>query len=177
MTKSPDLTLVVPCFNEAARIAETVRALTSWFPDHAEILVIDDGSSDETFEIVRELGSRNASVRAHRLPSNRGKGAAVRAAIPIVTGEKAVLMDADLAFDRASIELAVTALDEVDVVLGNRRHGQSRYSVPVRLFGFLYRRHLVGLAFNLFVRWLVGFGFRDTQCGLKGFRSCEAASP
>ena len=167
---TPGLTLLVPCFNERTRIAAALRTLTTWFPDRTEILVIDDGSTDDTFDIVTSVSLENPAVRVYRHVPNRGKGAAIRAAIPLVRSEMVVLIDADVVFDRRSVEGAVLALREADAVIGNRRHDESRYSVPVRLFGFLYRRHLVGLAFNAFVRALVWFPFRDTQCGLKAFR-------
>jgi glycosyltransferase involved in cell wall biosynthesis len=101
---------------------------------------------------------------------HRGKGAALRAAIPLVRADAVVLIDADLAFDRDSVQRALEALATADMVVGNRRHHDSYYAVPVRLFGFLYRRHLVGLVFNAFVRSLLQVGLRDTQCGLKAFR-------
>ena len=101
---------------------------------------------------------------------NGGKGASIRAAIGSAAGEHIVLVDADLAFGRDSIAAVLQGLDEGDVAIGNRRHVESRYSVPVRLFGFLYRRHLVGLTFNALVRTAFGLPYRDTQCGLKAFR-------
>jgi hypothetical protein len=87
-----------------------------------------------------------------------------------IQSEHVVLVDADLAFGRDSIARVVQGLHEADIAIGNRRHVESRYSVPVRLFGFLYRRHLVGLTFNALVRTAFGLPYRDTQCGLKGFR-------
>ena len=82
-----------------------------------------------------------------------------------------MLLDADLAYDHESVDRVLDGLETADMVVGNRRHHDSRYSVPVRLFGFLYRRHLVGLAFNAYVRALLPLNLRDTQCGLKGFRN------
>ena len=132
--------------------------------------MIDDGSADDTFEQAGRYATRHAHVRVHRLPRHRGKGAAIRAAIPLVRSDMVVLMDADLAFDRESVQRAIDGLASADMVVGNRRHDGSYYSVPVRLFGFLYRRHLVGLAFNTFVRAVLHVSLRDTQCGLKAFR-------
>lgn len=169
MAAAPPISIVVPCYNEGDRIATTLSTLDGWFGDRAEILVVDDGSVDGTAERARTIATR-AVVRVHRLERNGGKGRAIRAAIPLAAGDAVVVTDADLAFDRESLERAVAALDQADLAIGNRRHPRSRYSVPVRLFGFLYRRHLVGMAFNQFVRLLVPVGVRDTQCGLKAFR-------
>lgn len=162
--------IVLPCFNEAERIVTTLSTLEAWFGDAVDVVVVDDGSSDDTDGRVRAWASGRPNVRAHRLAVNRGKGGALRAAIPLATGEHVVFLDADLVFDRASVAAVLEALSDADMVVGNRRHQESRYSVPVNLFGFLYRRHLVGMVFNAFVRMLLQVGLRDTQCGLKGFR-------
>ena len=161
--------IVLPCFNEEAGLRQTLTALTAWFEDRPEIVVADDGSTDGTVRVAETFAAANPHVRVCRLP-HRGKGAAIRSGMAQATGEYILLVDADLPFDRPSIEAARDALAAADVVLANRRHHDSRYTVPVRLFGFLYRRHLVGWTFNLLVRTLLRVGHRDTQCGLKGFR-------
>ena len=170
MSDEPRISFVLPCFNEGSRIASSLTTLESWFGAGAEVLVIDDGSADDTFEQAERYAARHAHVRVHRLPRHRGKGGAIRAAIPLVRADLVVLMDADLAFDRESVQRAVDGLATAEMVVGNRRHDGSYYSVPVRLFGFLYRRHLIGLVFNAFVRSVVPVSLRDTQCGLKAFR-------
>jgi glycosyltransferase involved in cell wall biosynthesis len=166
----PRVTFVLPAFNEGSRIGSSLATLDSWFGPAAEILVVDDGSDDDTFAEAARCAGRQPRIRVHRLPRHRGKGAAVRSAVPLIRTERVVFLDADLAFDRDSIQRALDALDAAEMAIGNRRHHDSHYSVPVRLFGFLYRRHLVGLVFNAFVRALLGLRFRDTQCGLKAFR-------
>lgn len=164
------MSVVLPCFNEGSRIASSLATLDSWFDASAEILVVDDGSVDDTFEQAERYAAGHRHVRVHRMPRHRGKGGAIRAAIPLVRADLVVFMDADLAFDRESVQRALDGLATAEMVVGNRRHAASYYSVPVRLFGFLYRRHLVGLIFNAFVRAVVPVDFRDTQCGLKAFR-------
>jgi len=170
VSATPHVSFVLPCFNEGFRIASSLATLESWFGASAEVLVIDDGSVDDTFEQAGRYATLHPHVHVHRLPRHRGKGGAIRAAIPLVRADLVVLMDADLAFDRESVQRAVDGLATAEMVVGNRRHDGSYYSVPVRLFGFLYRRHLVGLIFNAFVRSLVPVRLRDTQCGLKAFR-------
>ena len=170
VSATPHVSFVLPCFNEGFRIASSLATLESWFGASAEVLVIDDGSGDYTFEQAGRYASLPPHVHVHRLPRHRGKGGAIRAAIPLVRADLVVLMDADLAFDRESVQRAVDGLATAEMVVGNRRHDGSYYSVPVRLFGFLYRRHLVGLIFNAFVRSVAQVTLRDTQCGLKAFR-------
>lgn len=170
MSTGPRISFVLPCFNEGFRIASSLATLESWFGAGAEILVIDDGSVDDTCEEAERYAGRHAPVRVHRLPRHRGKGGAIRAAIPLVRADLVVVMDADLAFDRESVQRALDGLATAEMVVGNRRHDRSYYSAPVRLFGFLYRRHLVGLLFNAFVRAVAPVSLRDTQCGLKAFR-------
>jgi glycosyltransferase involved in cell wall biosynthesis len=170
MSGGPRVSFVLPCFNDGPRIASSLATLDSWFGAGAEILLIDDGSTDDTFEQAERYAARHSHVRVHRVARHRGKGGAIRAAIPLVQAGLVVLMDSDLAFDRESVQRVLDGLADSEMVVGNRRHDGSYYSVPVHLFGFLYRRHLVGLLFNAFVRSLVPVGVRDTQCGLKGFR-------
>jgi glycosyltransferase involved in cell wall biosynthesis len=167
---APAACLVLPCFNEEARIDASLATLDEWFGGRVDVLVVDDGSADGTFERAARYAEGRPHVRVVRLPRHRGKGGAIRAAIPLIRADRVLFTDADLAFDRESVERAIGALAAADVAVGNRRHRDSQYSVPVRLFGFLYRRHLVGLMFNALVRALTGLPFRDTQCGLKAFR-------
>ena len=166
----PVVTLVVPCFQEAGIITETLRQLTAWFPD-ARIIVIDDGSADETASLARAFARGHAATEVLVLPQNSGKGKAVAAAAPAIAGDRVVIVDADLAYRDDAIRRAAAALDHADMAVGNRRHAESTYTVPVRLFGFLYRRHVLGWLFNRLVRLTLGLTAEDTQCGLKAFRS------
>jgi glycosyltransferase involved in cell wall biosynthesis len=166
------LSIVLPCYNEAGRIVRSLTSLRAWFPPDTQLLVIDDGSSDGTADAVRRHAEArgDTGILVHRRDVNAGKGATLREAATLAAGEQVVFVDADLAFGRESMEAMLEGLRDADVAIGNRRHVESRYSVPVRLFGFLYRRHLVGLTFNLLVRTAFGLPYRDTQCGLKAFR-------
>jgi glycosyltransferase involved in cell wall biosynthesis len=170
VTDPPRVSLVLPCFNEGRRIAASLATLESWYGAGVEVLVVDDGSTDDTARQAERYAAGRAHIRVHRMPRHRGKGGAIRSAIPLVRTEIVVFIDADLAFDRASVLHAIDELETAEMVVGNRRHAHSYYTVPVRLFGFLYRRHLVGVVFNMFVRAVVPIGQRDTQCGLKAFR-------
>lgn len=179
MSDPSRVTIVVPCYNEGGRLTSSLTQLEEWFGTSIEVLVVDDESRDDTAALAEAYARQHPHVRVHRLPRHRGKGGALRSAIPLVRTDRVVFVDADLAFDRPSMQRAIGALDSADMVIGNRRHERSYYSVPVRLFGFLYRRHLVGLLFNAFVRLIARVEQPDTQCGLKAFRrTClEAMAP
>jgi dolichyl-phosphate beta-glucosyltransferase len=166
----PEVTFVVPCFEEAAIVSETLRQLTAWFPE-ARIIVVDDGSRDETAAVAEAFAREHAATDVLVLPENRGKGGAVAAAAGSVRGDRVVIVDADLAYRQDALRRAAAALDDADMAVGNRRHAESTYTVPVRLFGFLYRRHVLGWVFNRLIRLTLGLNVRDTQCGLKAFRS------
>ncbi|MEO5820290.1 MAG: glycosyltransferase [Vicinamibacteraceae bacterium] len=166
----PAVTLVVPCFEEAAVLTQTLHRLACWFPD-AAIVVVDDGSRDETASVARAFARQNGATTVIVLPQNAGKGRAVAAAADLVAGDRIVIVDADLAYRDEEIRRAAAALDDADMAVGNRRHADSTYTVPVRLFGFLYRRHGLGWLFNRLVRLTLGLTVQDTQCGLKAFRA------
>src|SRR5690606_741515 len=95
----PRVTIVLPCFNEGGRIAASLATLHLWFGDEVEILVIDDASGDDT---VAQAGQAVGAgpCRVHRLPRHRGKGGAIRSAVPLVRTGRLVIMDADVVFDR-----------------------------------------------------------------------------
>ena len=162
-------TVLLPCFNEEDGIARSLEQLHGWFGASAEVIVLDDGSTDDSVAAARRFAASHPRIRVHRL-AHGGKGRACREGIALAQCESVVILDADLAYGQESIARALAALSDADVAIGNRRHHGSRYSVPVRLFGFLYRRHLAGLAFNAFVRTVLPIRHRDTQCGLKAFR-------
>jgi len=165
---APRLSVVVPAYREAGRIGATVAALRASLAGlgAVEVVVVDDGSHDDTAQAARAAGADLVI----RLPVNRGKGAAVRAGMLGARGEVVVFTDADLSYPPAQLARLVDALEEgADVVVGSRHHAETTTLVSSGLV-----RQLSGRVFNVFTRPLLGGQFRDTQCGLKGFRR-EAA--
>ncbi len=161
------LTVVLPAYNERARIADTVGAIGETLvpvlaEDDFEILVVDDGSGDDTVEIAERAGARVV-----RQPTNQGKGAAVRRGVLEAQGRTVVFTDADLAY-RPQLLLAV--LEEVeqgwDMVVGSRRHEHTNVLVRARKL-----RELGGRMVNRLTHLVLLGHFRDTQCGLKGFQA------
>jgi putative flippase GtrA len=162
------LSLVIPAYCEedgiAATLARVERELGHLREDGGlEVIVVDDGSPDATADAARAAGAD----RVLRLDPNRGKGGAVRAGVLEATGRTISFTDADLSYSPSQVLLL---LDEVergwDVVVGSRRHTDARALVAARRL-----REVGGRVVNM-LTWLVLLGqYRDTQCGLKAFRS------
>lgn len=168
---SPRLSVVVPAYNEASRIASTVRRLRDDLADvdaHGglEVLVVDDGSTDGTADRAREAGGCEVLVHER----NRGKGAAVRTGVQAATGAVIAFTDADLAYAPDQLRTVLTEVEDgADVVLGSRRHPRSSTVVEASLL-----RSVGSRVINWLTRLVLAGCYLDTQSGLKGFRA-EAA--
>ena len=170
------LSIVIPAYDEEARLGGTLRAIDAWAASRngwVEVVVVDDGSSDATLQVARTWAQADVRV-AHLVPvvldePHRGKGAAVARGMLAARGAVRLFMDADLAVPLAFVERIVEEVRRgADVVIGSRELAQSqRYDEP-------WRRHALGRGFNWLVGRLAVSGFRDTQCGFKGF-SADAA--
>jgi dolichyl-phosphate beta-glucosyltransferase len=157
------LTLILPCYNEAERLPTTLAvhlAALPQRPGEVEVLVVDDGSSDQTFAVATAIAAGDQRVRVIRTRPNRGKGAAVRTGVLAAKGELIVFTDADGSYGPGAVARVVAALTDAPVAIGSRAAGQAT--------GPLVRR-LASSLFNHAIRSLLGLPFRDTQCGLKGF--------
>ncbi len=164
----PTVSIVVPAFNEAARIGNSIEKIVAYAahsPVSLDVLVIDDGSADETADIVRRCN--NKMVRLVRNEKNHGKGYSVRQGVLNATGTYVLFTDADLS---APIEelpklFDVALRDNADVVIGSRAVDR-RYIEKHQSKG----RELGGIVFNKMVRLLLGLELHDTQCGFKLFQ-------
>jgi dolichyl-phosphate beta-glucosyltransferase len=185
------LTLVLPAFNEAERIGPALDELFGYLrrrseqardgapgaaalPEDIEVLVVDDGSSDDTVSLVEARPEAAGSIPGVRLHVQRvphgGKGAAVRAGMLAATGDLVVFTDADMATPPDQIPLLVAELSDHDVALGSRIQPDGS---DMRATQPGYRR-LLGKLFHLLASiWVVG-PVQDTQCGFKGFRRAVA---
>ena len=169
---SASLSVVIPAYNEVARLGKPLRAVVGYlqenFPD-GELIVVDDGSSDETADLARTVfqdsGSLRTSVISYK--SNLGKGRAVRLGLQAARGDVALFSDADLSIP---IEEAPKLVDPIvngqyDVTFGSRALDRQLIGVHQS-----WRREQGGRVFNLVVRLATGLPFWDTQCGFKAFR-------
>lgn len=166
---NPRVTVVVPAYNEAARIGRTVTALLDALGDlpdgGLELLVVDDGSTDLTATAAEDAGATVV-----RLGVNAGKGAAVRNGVQAATGRTIVYTDADLSYPPDQVRAVLERVEGgAPFVAGSRQHVDTVTLIRARRL-----REVGGRVFNLLSRLVVLGRYRDTQCGLKGF-SAEAA--
>jgi dolichyl-phosphate beta-glucosyltransferase len=167
----PAFSVVIPCYNEAARIGDTVRATLDYLaaqnPD-AELVLVNDGSTDATSTIVREALT-DAKIQTQLLENfpNRGKGAAVRTGLLAATKPIGLFFDADLSTPLSEIPKVIEPIanGDVDLAFGSRALDRKLIGVHQP-----WRREQAGRVFNLIVRIATGMPFWDTQCGFKAFR-------
>ncbi len=164
-----ELTIIIPAYNEETRLPAMLGRLLEGFSSglfdylSTQVLVVDDGSRDNTANVARSYLHDLPWADVIRLPANRGKGAAVRAGVTRARGKRLVFMDADMAFDPFAIPELIARLDHCDIAISSRTHPQSKN------IGTFAGRTIAGKAFNLLVRKMTGIDFLDTQCGFKAF--------
>ena len=172
--KKPRISLIIPAFEEADRIAGTLSTVDSELrsslqkSDDIEVIVVDDGSNDATSEIARQAG---ADV-VIRLEENKGKGAAIRAGVQEANGSVVAFTDADLAYNPRQVVKLVTLVESgYDMVVGSRQHIETKNLVRAGRF-----REVGGRLINIATSGILLGHYRDTQCGLKAFKSQVAKS-
>src|SRR5215213_8053869 len=169
---SASLSVIIPAYNEAARLGNTLRAVVDYLrqsaPD-AEVIVVDDGSTDDTAELAREAfadaGNLRTSVISYK--SNLGKGRAVRLGLLAARGDVTLFSDADLSTPITEAPKLIEPIvnGPYDVTFGSRALDRELIGVHQS-----WRREQGGRIFNLVVRVATGLPFWDTQCGFKVFR-------
>ena len=166
---APYYSIVVPAYNEAQRLGDSLERILAHIARmrwSAEIIVVNDGSTDNTGAIVAEFARRNPLIRLVDNPGNRGKGYTVRNGMLNASGQVLLFSDADLSspIEEASKLFAVIENGRADVAIGSR-YLQSEMQTRKQP---LYRR-MLGRAFNLALRATLGLSYVDTQCGFKAF--------
>jgi dolichyl-phosphate beta-glucosyltransferase len=173
------ISIIIPAYNEGARIGATLDKILAYLAQRgwgdAEIIVVNDGSYDNTVEIVRECAAKNPGVRLLENPGNRGKGYSVRSGMLHAEGETLLFSDADLSspIEEASKLFAAIAAGS-DIAIGSRWLQSELQTQKQPLY-----RQLLGRVFNLLLRIILGLKFKDTQCGFKAFtrRSAQVIFP
>jgi dolichyl-phosphate beta-glucosyltransferase len=171
MSQSPHISLIVPSFNEEERLPASLAKLLAYLDESghdAEIVVVDDGSTDGTAAIVENESDQR--VRLLKNPGNRGKGYSVRHGMLEARGAIRIFTDADLSTPVEEVDAALKLHGEgYDVAAGSRSLAESNVEIRQPWY-----RQTMGRTFNLFVRMILLRGFVDTQCGFKSF-TAEAA--
>lgn len=167
----PSLSIVIPAYNEAARLPATLRRIREYLrarPGSHEMIVVDDGSRDDTSAAARGLDFPGLQVL--RTETNRGKGHAVRRGMLFARGDVRLMTDADLSTPIEDLDRLLIRLDEgYDVAIGSRAVAGADVQVHQTFY-----RETAGRAFNLLVRLLALPGLHDTQCGFKVWTAAAA---
>lgn len=166
--------LIIPAYNEEHRIGGFLQSIVATaaptpHPIPDEIIVVNDGSSDDTNRIVREFQHQLPQISVIEHKKNQGKGAAVRTGVLAAQGDHIIFMDADGATPITELPKMLAALRRADMAVGNRwlpGAQTTRHSTLRRLSGFTYRSYMR----------LFGIGHIDTMCGFKGFQRRIARS-
>lgn len=173
----PQLSLVIPAYNEARRLPNTLRELKDYSSRWAfpfEVIIVVEPGTDGTLELAQAGTKTFPQLKVVGNQVHRGKGFAVRTGMLAATGELVFFTDADLSTPLYEIDRALAAFESdrgLHLIVGSRQHPDSEIIQHQS-----WMREHMGKTFNALVRWLAGIEIRDTQCGFKGFRqvACRA---
>lgn len=173
MSLHPKYSIVIPAYNESARIGRALASVTECIRQrgwNAELIAVNDGSRDNTAEIIRTFAEKDPLVRLIENPGNRGKGYSVKNGILNAHGDIVMFTDADLSSPIEEAERLFAAIEAgADIAIGSRWLDRSRQTIRQPFY-----RRFFGRCFNAVTRFIVGLPFADTQCGFKAFRRSAA---
>jgi dolichyl-phosphate beta-glucosyltransferase len=165
----PHYSIVIPAYNESARLGASLEKVLAYVHGQgwdAEVIVVNDGSRDNTADIVRAFAAKDPALRLVENPGNHGKGYSVRNGMLNARGRIVLFSDADLSSPIEEAPKLLQALDNgADIAIGSRwlRAETQTQRQPLH-------RQLFGRIFNLVLRLTLGLQFKDTQCGFKAFK-------
>jgi len=168
LVEFPKYSIIIPAYNESARIPATLEAVVACIREKswpAEVVVVNDGSTDSTAQLVKDFATRAPEIRLLENPGNRGKGYSVRSGILQALGEIVMFTDSDLSAPIEEAERLFAAVASgADIAIGSRwlEKGRQTHRQP------LYRQ-IFGRCFNMVCRMVMNLPFADTQCGFKAF--------
>jgi glycosyltransferase involved in cell wall biosynthesis len=169
----PKYSIVIPAYNECGRIPAALESVVSCIRARhwdAEVLVVDDGSSDATAQVVREFARNAPEIQLLENPGNRGKGYSVRNGMLHARGEVLLFTDADLSAPIEEAERLFAAIrGGAEIAIGSRWLERNRQTQRQPFY-----RQFFGRCFNLVIRAVMGLHFADTQCGFKAFTRTAA---
>jgi glycosyltransferase involved in cell wall biosynthesis len=163
----PEISILMPAYNEGPRIRANVLLVERIFKAMKrsfEIIVVDDGSGDWTFEEAKAAAKGRRAITVKRLEVNQGKGWALKEAFRLAQGKWVVFLDSDLDIDPSQLEtfFRIQQEEQADVVIGSKRHPLSKLNYPTK-------RRIVSAGYFFLVKLLFRLPLRDTQTGLKLF--------
>ncbi len=171
---TPDYSVIIPAYNESERIRSGLDQVLDYIGRqgwNAEVIVVNDGSRDQTRDIVLEYAGQSPAVRLVDNPGNRGKGYSIRHGMMSAVGAKLLFTDADLSAPiREAGKLMAALAEGADVAIGSRWLQSETQTERQPLF-----RQFAGRIYNLLLRLILGLNFKDTQCGFKAFSRRAAA--
>lgn len=166
MTRSiREISIIIPAYNESLRLGPTLHAIISYFEANAyryEVIVVDDGSTDDTVSVVNSFAQASSKVRLISYPDNKGKGYAVRTGMLTASFALLLTTDADLSTPIDEVAKLHGCFPDVDVAIGSRAVADAELRLPQSLL-----RRSLGMTFNRILRSLKLTRFNDTQCGFK----------
>jgi len=168
------LTIVIPAFNEAKKIEDTVNEVTGYLNEKGhsyELIIVDDGSEDDTLDIIKRYKTLNSngSIKILENNPNRGKGCAVRKGITEATGEYILFMDADNSTRIFELEKMLPCFEDgYDVIIGSRRLKNIPDDIVISQPSY---RHILGEIYIYISRLFFKISVRDYNCGFKIFKS------
>ncbi|EKD49326.1 MAG: dolichol-phosphate mannosyltransferase [uncultured bacterium] len=165
-SKSKKISVIVPAFNEGPSIQKTLKVLTNYLCKkdfESEVIIVNDGSKDDT--VVKAKKFQCTNVRVVTYGMNMGKGFALRTGFEHSTGDIIAFFDAGLDYDPSHIDFFLKYMEkyDADVVIGSKRHPQSKVNYPLK-------RKIISSFAQLIVKILFNLNIRDTQAGLKVFK-------
>lgn len=168
MLNNRELSIIVPCYNEGNKLTLSISKIKKYleeirFNDY-EIIIVNDGSTDNTNDICLKISKEEKQVKYFTYDKNRGKGGAVKEGIKNSTGKWVIFMDADLSTDLKAIKTVIENKDNYDVIIGSRRHLDT---VLVKEQNF--PRRFVGKTCSILTNMIIPLKISDTQCGFKSF--------
>jgi dolichyl-phosphate beta-glucosyltransferase len=164
---TPFLSIIIPAYNEEKRLPHTLEQVFSFLAKQdyqAEVIVVENGSTDRTYAIAQETSAAFKNLYVFQ-SSAKGKGTAVQQGMLAARGQYRIFCDADLSMPIEEIARFIPPHNDTDIVIASREvEGAIRYDEP-------HQRHLTGRVFNLLIRAFALPGIHDTQCGFKGFKA------
>lgn len=169
MKENVELSLIIPAYNEEKIIKKTLEKVVIFLSQKSfgwEIIIVDDGSTDRTADLVRIFADKDKRIQLNRLPNNKGKGAALKSGVKESKGKYIIYSDADLSVPLTNIDKFLLELKKNDVVIGSRRIEGAKILVHQP-----WLRENMGRFFTFLTRCVLAMSISDFTCGFKGFRS------